>query len=287
MAQEVERDVATLIETGRIELYPYPAVALKLSQVIHAKGTSVAGVARIVSADAALVGSVLRLANSPSFGGGGQVTDLREAVGRVGFEALERFVMAAGLAQHACMAGPLQDLRFLVWRWSVTNALICQGLAKRRNLDHGLGFLAGLLHSFGKTVALSAIEQVLRTKPRRIVLPADQWLSLLRAHHQELGIAIARQWGLPPLIRAGLRDPNVVNDRPDQQALLALPELAEAVVSLAERKARAYRTRSMPCSMLPPWRRHNLPRFHVGRSRPPRSTRAEGARKRPQPRHGS
>lgn len=233
---ELERLVRNLVASDRVRLMAYPAVAVKLGQLLSDEQAGVAEVSKVVSADPTLAGAVLRLATSANYHRGGtEIATMAEAVGRIGLKGVHHVALATGLGREQCKVGPLQELRFLLWRWSVSSALFCQQLAGRRRMDPNQAFLAGLLHSFGKSVTLSAIEQVLEEHPRELSLPPHHWLNLVESQQRAVRMLIGRRWQLPPLVHAIVTDsPEGVEDS-GVKPLFAICRLAEAVIDAADR----------------------------------------------------
>jgi HD-like signal output (HDOD) protein len=236
-AQTIEREVSELIASDQVQIFAYPAVALKLGALLRRSNVSVAEVSRVISADPALASAVLRLANSATYNRSATTAaKLTDAVTRVGLRAVHQVALAAGLGKEVCQVGPLQELRLLCWRWAVSSAIVCQQLAPRRQLDAGIAFLSGLLHTFGKSVAVSALEQVLKARPRTLSLPAGEWLAIVEARHRQLGILVARRWNLPPVVRAALLDSSVQGDDSAPRGLVELCQLADRVIRAVESK---------------------------------------------------
>jgi HD-like signal output (HDOD) protein len=236
-AHAVEREVAALVASGQVQIFAYPAVAIKLGTLLRRDNVGVAEVSRVISADPALAGAVLRLANSATYNrSSAGATTLTDAVTRVGLKAVHQIALAAGLGQEVCQTGPLQELRLLCWRWAVSSAILCQQLAAHREIDPGTAFLGGLLHTFGKAVAVSAMEQVLKAKPRALSLPASEWLAIVEARHRQLGILVARRWNLPPIVRAALLDSAVESEDLATRGLVELCQLADRVIREVEGK---------------------------------------------------
>ncbi len=233
--EQIERDMLDMIVADRVKLWAYPDVAIRLGQLLGRPEVGLAEISRIVSADPALAGAVLRLANSASYRRtGSEIRQISDAVGRVGIQAVYQVAVAAGLGRQVCMPGPLQELRFLAWRWSVSSALLCQELAQRRLVEPGLAFLGGLLYAFGRSVALSALEQALELHPGLVSLPREQWLAVVESRHRELGELVGRRWSLPPLVGAVLSADRPPVDESARTRLVELCQLADRVVTTVE-----------------------------------------------------
>jgi HD-like signal output (HDOD) protein len=183
----------------------YPAAALRLRRLMASDNYGVPQISEAVSSDPALAATVLRLANSPLYRPDGPpITALGRAIHRIGVRSLSTVATASGVGAQACARGPLLDLKYAVWRRAVTCALICQKLGPARGLDSEEAFLAGLLHGFGRTVALACLEAVLGTSsPPRPLTPAE-WMSMIDEHRGALAKAVAEQWELPSELAAAI-----------------------------------------------------------------------------------
>ena len=108
--------------------------------------------------------------------------------------------MASGVGAVALSTGVLYDVKFRVWRRGITCALACQKLAPSRGLDAEEAFLAGLLHGFGRSIAVASLEQLLKTHQPARPLSVHEWLSIAEQHRAALAHAVAQSWQLPPAI---------------------------------------------------------------------------------------
>jgi HD-like signal output (HDOD) protein len=186
-----------MVARGDFVVPPYPAAALRLRRLVDSGDFGLADVADAASADPALAATLLRVANSSLYRGSGvAITTLGRAVHRLGARSVAAIAVAAALSSSACGDGPLVDVKYRVWRRSVTCALACQCLASTRGLDPEEAFLAGLLHGFGRSVAVGCLERVLPTQPaaERTLL---EWLQMVEPHRQILARRVAEQWQLP------------------------------------------------------------------------------------------
>jgi HD-like signal output (HDOD) protein len=181
-------------------LPPYPAVALRVQQLVAAGSFDFGELARAVGLDAALAADVLRCANSAMFSRGKPIVELQQAVTTIGSEQVARIALASGLAAHAQSAGALASIRREIWIESVASAVISQELARVRGLAADVAFVAGLLHEFGNVVVCTALERILAQRPGPELHARETWLALLDRHHVAAGHLLARRWGLPPVV---------------------------------------------------------------------------------------
>src|SRR5689334_7740805 len=92
---ELELAVQELVALGTVPIPPYPAVALRLKQEMQRERFGLADAAHLIRSDATLAADVLRCANSALYRRGEPVTNLSQAVTRIGAAQLMRLVVAA------------------------------------------------------------------------------------------------------------------------------------------------------------------------------------------------
>lgn len=195
-----------IVARGDFVVPPYPAVALRLQRTLSRRNHGLGEVADALSADPALAARVLSLANSPLYRGTSDITTVARAVNRLGTRTVASLALAAGIGANAMQAGLLFDVKYRVWRRSVTCALTCQKLAQLRMLDPEQGFLAGLLHGFGRSLAVAALEQRIAAKRPPRPLSLSEWLAIAELQRGTLAGVIARRWELPAVIASAMED---------------------------------------------------------------------------------
>jgi HD-like signal output (HDOD) protein len=242
---DLDQTLLDALARGGIPVPPYPAVALRIQEVVNRKSFGLADVTRIVSADAALTADVLRCANSAMFGRGAHATTLAQAITRIGAREVMRLALSSGLAAHAQAAGSLAPLKRFAWIESVSAAGLCQELARHRGLPAEEAFVLGLLHDFGKVVATAFLERLLAAQPRVGSRPLDFWAALLERHPVAAGMAIAVEWNLPPLVAEVIALHHEGGGSPEARPLVDLVRTCDAVVALLATQPRS-RSRTSP-----------------------------------------
>lgn len=194
--------LVTHLQKGELQVPPFPRVVLELQQ-LSARDAGLNSYVDVVAKDPALAARVLRVANSASFGRADGVKTLAAAVTTVGSQALVRIALADGLATKACADGPLVALRDEAWRHAVTSAILASTLAPNHQLAADETFVCGLLHDFGRLLAVRAIEDVCAAG--NVVAAEDVgapvWRNLVAKYGCELGILAAEKWDLPESLR--------------------------------------------------------------------------------------
>jgi HD-like signal output (HDOD) protein len=204
-SEDVRRALGEVVERGDFQVPPYPAVALRLQRIFAKPNYSLGEVADTIAADPALAARVLSLTNSALYRATEEITSLPRAVNRLGTRAVSSLALAAGLGSSATQPGALFDVKYRVWRRSITCALACQKLAPVRRLDDNQAFLVGLLHGFGRSVAIAAIEKLMTTFKGVTPLKMLEWLAVADEQREKLALAVAERWQLPADIIASLK----------------------------------------------------------------------------------
>ena len=223
------------VSRGSLWVPPYPAVAMRVQEVLAAANYTTAQLTAAMRTDPVFAANLLRLANSPFYRRGAEVTSLAVAVQRIGPRELVRLAMASALSGLSTSLGPLHGLRRQLWRQALSSALLCEALAHLEGGEEGEAFVAGLLHDAGKLMAVRAIEEAWRESGEsREAHSEDEARTAVERFHVRLGEALAQRWQLPGLIGA------VVATHHDAPATLGpltrRVVLADAVVQLMERQ---------------------------------------------------
>jgi len=198
--RRLEQVMAARCAGGEVKVPPYPAVALRVQETMGRKGVGLGEVAGLIGADAVLAADVLRCANSAMYRRGAPVIDLTQALTRIGVQQVMRLLLASGLAVHAQAVGPLVLLRRMVWIEGLAAAAVCQELARVRGLRAEEAFTLGLLHDFGKIVALTCLEAMVEEEKLREPFPRGAWEGLVDRQHVRMGLLTADRWRLPALV---------------------------------------------------------------------------------------
>jgi HD-like signal output (HDOD) protein len=227
----IEAALFAAIDEGKVEIPPYPAVALKLNKILARPDFDLSELLAVLQSDQSLVASVLRSANSAYFNRG-EVTSLSQAVLRIGADEVSRLALTASLAGQLKTPGSLQELKQRVWENSVASASICQALAKHRKLHHEDAFVAGLLHDFGWLVGITALEKVI-ARQQGAAREIENWSGMIERLHVKLGLQVAEKWRLPALLHGVMADHHFAGaPKGDHAKLTALVSASDAIVAL-------------------------------------------------------
>jgi HD-like signal output (HDOD) protein len=232
-AASLEQQVRDRAVAGTVKIPPYPSIALRLQGIVDEGNYGLVDLARIASSDAVVTATVLRLANSGYFRGSARLTALPDAISRIGAQELCRVALAAALGNMAGGQGPLAGLRRSTWRQALGSALVSQVLAPIRRLGTQQAFLCGLLHDFGRVVAIASLEEVLAAAPAARLSEVD-WSGIVDRLHVELGTLVSARWNLPDLLVEVIAGHHEEPAAGNSRAFIELVCTADEVVALLE-----------------------------------------------------
>jgi HD-like signal output (HDOD) protein len=175
-----------------------------------ADGATLGEITKLVQRDARLAENISALARSPAFTGSvGERVSLPYSIMRLGAQGVRGVCLTSSLAKEAMRPGPLLSLRRAVWRECLASALCCQAIAGTDGVSPDDASLLGLMHDFGKIVALLAIEPDVAVDAPP---PIPFWTEVAERHHYDAGWVVADAWRLPaavPTITATHHRPHV------------------------------------------------------------------------------
>ncbi len=188
----------------RFRLPTLPAAATDALMVSQDEAAMPTDMLRVLGRDPSLAAAVLRVANSPLYGAGRPVDDLRAAVMRLGMDNLRDVVQQAVAESHIFRgrdAAAVQALtRHSVLVAHMTRAVVRLAPATARPGPWAqpdlasVAFLAGLLHDLGRAVLLGLFaedDHGLAAHERAVVIDVA---------HADVGAAVARHWNMPSII---------------------------------------------------------------------------------------
>lgn len=231
-----------LKQTGRL---PSPqGVALKLLELANRDDVSAPELARVLQADPALSGRVLRAANSAAQGTRA-VVSIADAVIRIGFRSVRQLAMGFSLIER-CDRGPCAPFLYeLFWSRSLATAVAAQRLARSiRGVQAEEIFTLGLLGDVG-SLALATLYP--RDYGRLLTELAGQPESVQRARERsefkvcrrELSRLMLEDWRIPAVLAQAveLRGESLPAGTPPRlQATADLLDLAGRIGALCSEK---------------------------------------------------
>lgn len=146
------------IAAGRVELPTIPKVVRRLIAALRDPEVDTRKIGEALAQDPVLTAKVLRLANSSFFGGQRGVASIDAAVAMIGTQALDRLIVACGVASSLGDI-PGIDLKSF-WRDALVAATAAQKLAARLGADPEEAYVCGLLHATGHLILCKTYPEI-------------------------------------------------------------------------------------------------------------------------------
>jgi len=209
-----------------------PSVALRLIDLAEEESSTLTDFAEIVKFDPALVGKLLRCANSPFYGQWRKVSSLSDAIGLMGLNATISLSLSFSLRGLSPDDGALGETHF--WMRSLLTALAARTIAiQLREAQPEDFLLSGLLQDIG----VLAMASMFGTPYVALYKEAGQHGNLLKQEvalygmdHADVGAQLLKQWRLPERIYESVQVSHLV--RPSTaQAAPEIKHLASCVAA--------------------------------------------------------
>lgn len=184
------------IRSKHITLPTLPEIAIKIRNAAASPSTTAAQLAKLVALDPALSARLLQVANSPLYRGNSAISNIQNAVARLGHTLVRTIISSVVVSQlfQARVPSPVKNHFKLIWEHTIKTAAISQVLARKfTRLAPEQALLAGLTHDIGKLLILKRLEQfpALLENPETV----DRLLKLL---HSQIGKMILEAWQFSP-----------------------------------------------------------------------------------------
>lgn len=195
-----------------VTLLALPHAVSTVLRLSSRPNTSANDLVRPVKSDAAMATSIFRSANSVASGSAHKVTDVRNAIARLGMrETANLAITHSVFGMFDKGSGTFGFDRTEYWIHSLGTACCARELAsKMEGVQPDNAFLAGLLHDIGKMV----LDEYLSVEYQDAVKCANLNVDPLRfgertkldADHCYVGDCISEQWKLPDHMRMAIAD---------------------------------------------------------------------------------
>ena len=175
-------------------------MALKLQRVLDDPDCSIDQLARLVQADPLLATRVVAVANSVIYNRSGRaITDVRNAVSRIGFNTLRVLAAAVVVRQMEGMARTPahRALAVRLWEHTAHVAALAQVVARRlTRVDPDTAFFAGIIHEVGGFYLISRAAD----HPGLLEGPNGSLIAWADGGAAEVGRAVLKRLDAPAVV---------------------------------------------------------------------------------------
>jgi HD-like signal output (HDOD) protein len=182
-----------------------PAVMPRIMMAIRDKNSSAADLARSISGDIALVGEVIRLANSPYYRTAQAIESLEQAIIMLGFNGIRQLIASAAFKPilNAGSGHFVGNASHYLWEKNLKAGQAGDCIARSMGADRFHAYLSGLIGQAGIAVAMKQLDEQFADGKTSSSTSFMKELSLLT---RQITVRIARQWDLPGPVLEALED---------------------------------------------------------------------------------
>jgi putative nucleotidyltransferase with HDIG domain len=219
------------IREGRVELPVLPQVALEVQQLMD-READLSALVHCIEREPAVAAALIKYANAAVYAGLRDVTDLQQALLRLGMSSVRQAVLSLS-AKTAFKADDArqQKLHETIWLHSLTTAIAARRLAAFVSVAPETAFLAGLLHDIGRIVVLRGIATLRRRDPIGFRVPEHTIGEFTDALHCSIGDVFCREWNIPAELRDAITRHHEAQLTEPKDALPALVQIADLMAA--------------------------------------------------------
>jgi putative nucleotidyltransferase with HDIG domain len=234
LAIRLEREV----RAGHVELPVLPQVALEVQDLI-ARDADAGTLVHVIEREPTVAAALLKYANAAVYAGLREVTDLQQAVMRLGLASVRETVMSIAAGAAFKTTDPaLQSTYQTIWLHSLTCAIAARRLAALASVPKETAFLAGLLHDIGRIVVLRGITTLRARHPKDFVVPEHTVLEFSDALHCRMGDVLCEAWNIPAELRDAVtrhHEPNLTEPGDTLAAIVQIADIMAAKIGASLR----------------------------------------------------
>jgi len=195
--------IAKRIAQNRLAVPSMPAVAVRCLEQLRDQNAKFSELAATVEKDPLIASRILRIVNSPAYGGREPITSLENAISRLGMKPFRTILIE--LAAREVFASKNQRIRQAfrgIWEHCLAVGMLARDIAGKLPgaADADSAYLAGLFHDVGKPVVGALLLEAERSLMEELDEPfmsETLWLKVVDNAHRDVGASLASQWTLP------------------------------------------------------------------------------------------
>jgi serine/threonine protein kinase len=189
----------------------------RIQRVATSENETLASLSNEILKDVALTNKLLRMVNSAHFrhAGGGTISTISRAVALIGFAGIRNMALSVVLLEHMQNKEHASHLKEEFLRSLMAGSLASELCPVARDAEEA--FIGSMFQSLGRLLteyyfpeeALQIREQM-KPEPGRSTPPSEEKVSakVLGISYEELGVGVAKAWGLPDHLQKAMRRPS-------------------------------------------------------------------------------
>jgi putative nucleotidyltransferase with HDIG domain len=226
LAARLERE----IREGRVELPVLPQAAIEVQELI-AKNSGLPQIVRAIEREPTVAAALVKYANAAVYAGLREVTDLQQAVARLGLDQVRQTVVSLSAKAAFKADNPAQARYYAtIWKHSLTTAVAARRLAEFVSVPKETAFLAGLLHDIGRVCVLRGITTLRKRDPKGFVLPDNTIGEFTDALHCPIAEVLCKAWNIPAELSEAIKRHHDTN-LTEKDTLAAIVQVADLMAA--------------------------------------------------------
>jgi len=209
------------VEKDQIERYvqkvndlpTIPTILFKIWRLCESPDSTPSDLEKVISLDQALTSKIIRVANSPFYGRASRVSNVRNAIVNIGFEAVKTIAIAASVTtifKKRRRIGRYFSLKDF-WKHSIGVGVAAKAFAEKvEGINEENCFCAGILHDIGKFVENlvfpEGFAKVLSLSTRKDRLISEAEIEVFGVNHAFFGELFAEHWNFSGDLRRVIAD---------------------------------------------------------------------------------
>jgi putative nucleotidyltransferase with HDIG domain len=185
------------------EIPTLPTIVFELNKYLQDPDTSIKTVCDTIEKDQAIALKILKLVNSAFYGFKSKISDLRNAIVLLGYNAVRNAIVSLSVISSFSKRVTLIDFDISqFWKHSLAVAVTSKNIAqlsKKESPDNC--FVGGLLHDIGKVILAQyfhdLFEKVWKTLQDEHISFYEAEQKMLSIDHPRIGAHLASKWQLP------------------------------------------------------------------------------------------
>ena len=185
------------------EIPTLPTIVFELNKYLQDPDTSIKTVCDTIEKDQAITLKILKLVNSAFYGFKSKISDLRNAIVLLGYNAVRNAIVSLSIISSFSKRVTLIDFDISqFWKHSLAVAVTSKNIAKKSGLEPpDKCFVGGLLHDVGKVILAQYFQElfvkVWTTVQNECLSFHEAEQHELPVDHARIGAHLAERWALP------------------------------------------------------------------------------------------
>ncbi|MDP8222893.1 MAG: HDOD domain-containing protein [Candidatus Lernaella stagnicola] len=222
----VKTDISRKLRDGSLDVPTLPQVANQVLALVNRPDVTAKDLEAVISHDQKLAARLIKVANSPVYGGVAKITSIQRAVVTIGLRSLQEMVFSIAMGEKIFHSKTFAKYMEHLWHHSLAVGFIAREIARLKSLDSEYAFLCGMLHDVGKPILLNSMESLSRKKRDRFYFTNELVDEILHDFHEQVGGLVATSWRFPDLLKGAIRHHHDYGDAGAVQQMALLTHVA-------------------------------------------------------------